>query len=251
MPIYSDDQVRSYLAGTLPDGEVAELEAQLETSPELERRLLAFEPFAAQARAAFAGIPADERLVGLVPGPSTPARWNVGIALAACLAGIVGFGLGIFSKPTPELGWRERIAIYQSLYVPATVAPLDPMEEELDRQFVNGSKALEREIRPQELQGLAQLRLVRAQILETNGLPIMQIVFSSTSGEPLAFCIVNLGDDVQPAGLEFEQRAGVPTAHWVEGEYGYMLVGRVNSDVMNATAQELRARFQALSSKGA
>lgn len=240
---YSDDHLQQYLAGALPDAEAAELEARVATYPGLQDRLIALEPFAAMAREAFGGIPSEDRLAGLLPPARPPKRWPAGVALAAGLAGLVGFGLGTFSNPEEDLSWRERIAIYQALYVPATIAALDPVEEELSLQFANSSQVLGREVAPQNVQGLENFSLKRAQILEADSLPIMQIVLANVDGEPLAFCIVHLGDDAQPSGIEFEHLAGVPTAHWVEDQYGYMLVGRVDADVMTAAAQELRAKF--------
>ncbi len=245
MQDYSDDQLRDYLAGNLSELEVKQLEAHLAMSPTLEARLLVLEPFADMAIDAFEGTPLEDRLSGLLPNPAParPSRLPLALVLAASFAGIAGFGLGNFTAPDAEMNWREQIAIYQALYVPETIASLDPSKTDLDRQFAKGSEILGSEVFPAELKGINGLGLRRAQILSSDDKAILQIVFATAEGEPLAFCIVSLGSDAEPTEPKFERLAGVPTAHWVDGDYGYMLVGRLEPDALQTAAQELRARF--------
>jgi len=242
---FSDDTLRAYLAANLPDPESAAIELQLAHSPELEKRLMALEPFAEEARLAFERVPTEDRLRKLVPNApfQKASRWPLALTLAACLAGIVGFGLGNFTATEKPLEWREQIAVYQALYTPATIAALDPTATELDQQFSDGSAVIGRDVQPAMLEGLNGFDLKRAQILEADGQPIVQIVLAETDGEPLAFCIVHLGTGASPSNPEFERLAGLPTVHWVDGDYGYMLVGRVDADNMRSTANILHARF--------
>lgn len=245
MQDFSDDQLRDYLAGQLEASEADAIEAHLASSPALEERLLALEPFTDGVRSAFADVPDADRLSQLVPSgtPRRRARWGWGLALAASLAGVIGFGLGNMSGSEPTLDWRAQIAIYQSLYVPDTIAMLNPTDADLRRQFATGSKKLGIDIAPEALRGLDSLSLKRAQILDAEQRPIVQIVLAADDGEPLAFCIARLGEGTEPTDIIYEQMAGVPTAHWVDDGYGFMIVGRVDAEIMKVTSRALRARF--------
>lgn len=242
---YSDQQLKSYLDGSFSEEEALVLEDALSRSPELEHRLLALEPLSPLAYEVFATVPSDERLRGLLPSEATQKspRRVAQLSLVACLAGAIGFALAAFMAPSNDLGWREQIAAYQALYVPETIASIEPSEADLDLQFVRGSDVLGREVRPDMVLGLDGFELRRAQVLQSAQQKIVQIVFAGPEGEPFAFCIVALDGAAQSTDLEFEHLAGVPTAHWVEGDYGYMLVGRVAPQLMRNAAQTLRATF--------
>jgi len=242
---YSDQELKAYLDGSFSEDEAVLLEDALSRSPELEQRLLALEPLSPFAREAFAAVPPDTRLKGLLPSETTQKspRRAAQLSLVACLAGAIGFALAAFVAPSNDLGWREQIAVYQALYVPETIASIQPSDAELDLQFGRGTDVLGREVRPDMVRGLNGFELRRAQVLQSAQQKIVQIVFAGPEGEPFAFCIVALDGAAQGTDLEFEELAGVPTAHWVEGDYGYMLVGRVAPQLMRDTAQTLRATF--------
>lgn len=244
-PSYSDQQLEAYLDGSISEEDAAAIENAMSRSPELEHRLLALEPLSRIAREAFDEVPSDERLRGLLPPETTQEspRRVAQLSLVACLAGAIGFALAALMAPSNELGWREQIAVYQALYVPETIEAIEPSDAELNLQFVRGSDVLGKEVRPDMLAGLDGLDLRRAQVLQSEQKKIVQIVFAGPRGEPFAFCIVALNGEAQNTDMEFEQLAGVPTAHWVEGNYGYMLVGRVAPEVMRGAAQKLRTTF--------
>ena len=242
---YSDQQLKAYLDGSSSEEEVAAIVGAISRSPELEQRLLALEPLSPLAREAFAAVPADERLRGLLP-PETKQKSPRRVAqfsLVACLAGAIGFALAALMAPSTDLGWREQIAVYQALYVRDTIASIAPLDADLNLQFVRGSDVLGREVRPDMVRALDGLDLRRAQVLQSEQQKILQIVFAGPEGEPFAFCIVALDGRPQSSDLEFEELAGVPTAHWIEGDFGYMLVGRVAPQLMRDAAQTLRATF--------
>ena len=242
---YSDDDLKRYLAGQMPQAETEALDVQVANDPALEARLLSLEPFAALAKASFSEVPTADRLstVNAVLEPKPKRRWPLGVALAACLAGAIGLGIGTFNADDASLGWREQIAVYQALYVPATIAPIASTDTDLRAQFSAGSQALGLEVQPDMMLGLDNLNLKRAQILQADEKTILQIVLADANGEPLAFCIVHLGEGAVQSEPQVQSIAGLPTTHWVDGAYGYMLLGRVNADQMSNATEVLRARF--------
>lgn len=248
MQSYSDDHLRDYLGGRLSQSENQAIEADLELSPELEQRLLALEPFAADVRTAFEQVPDISRISELMPpAPSKQkVRPFLGLALAASLAGVLGFGLGNFTTDEPTLGWRDQIAVYQALYVPETIAALDPTDAELYRQFALGSQKLGVDLAPETFRDLDNLSLKRAQILKAEEHAMVQIVLAGSNGQPMAFCIVNVGSDAQNTQPVHESIAGIPTVHWVEDGYGFMLVGRFDDEVLDNTTKALQARTETL-----
>lgn len=230
---FSDEILQAYLDGTL-DGETCKaLEAAVEADPALEHRLITLDPFGPALKEIFEPLPGEDRL-----GPlADPPKIETGqaspkyrpLALVAALAGLAAFGLTFWLTRPDALNWREQVAIYQALYSPETISQLDTAPDVLDAQFARAEAKLGRSLQREKLAELPGLELKRAQILSLGGTPLVQIVFADPEGLPIAFCI--LQGDALPGekGVTRETLSGLATAHWGDGEYGYMLVGG-NSD---------------------
>jgi len=204
---------------------------------------------AAPVRSAFEGLPAaaqlDEARQHLAASQAVPRRGRPGLMVAALalVAGLViGLGGGRFTSPEPTIGWQEQVALYQALYTPETVAHLDADPALLEAQFDRASAALGRDLDPSDVGDLPGLELRRAQVLAVGDRALVQIVFASTTGDPIAFCII--ADEPGPTEApEFAQLAGLPTAFWAEGGYGFMVLGNLGSDDLNAVTERLTTRF--------
>ena len=146
-------------------------------------------------------------------------------AAGRTLAGLVP-GTGETPRATPDLIaadalWVERVADYQSLYVPETVGDAGGLEA--------GRRTLERIARETGLAtGIPDLSafgyaFARAQRLGYEGDPLVQLVYTAPGKLPLALC--HMPRDGADAPLVTAERSGLATASWAAAGQRFVLVG--------------------------
>lgn len=233
---WSDEQLRSYLDGTLGAEHIATLEADLMHDDALSSRLAALDPMASQIKSAFASVPVAERVAAWPSLPerrTPPARRFAAYAVAACLGAVATFG-AVEALDQPE-GWVEAVAAYQVLYAPETIAPLTADAAALDAQFQRASAALGVEIVATEIAAVAgDLELRRAQVLTLDGAPLVQIVFSGENGTPIALCLMR---GSQPGDWDFAEVAGLESASRDTGDLRMLVIGPATAPDVRRWAQ--------------
>ncbi|MEM7268774.1 MAG: hypothetical protein AAF401_05930 [Pseudomonadota bacterium] len=218
---YSDETLRRYLDGALPEAEAKAIEADMLADRALERRIMALDPMAEAVRETMQMLPDPARLAALEPAePARPfGRW-AGIAAACILGvGIGAFGMGLFGAQAND--WRMEVAHYQALdqvrAVMAAVGVDAPVEKLL------------------EVEGLT---LRRAQILGHEGAPLGQIVFADAKGQPVALCLVASKSE---EALAFGERLGLASAAWSGQGAGWLVIGPVPEAEMQGHGYRLQA----------
>ncbi|WP_171233289.1 hypothetical protein [Ruegeria sp. HKCCA4812] len=223
---FSDETLLAYLEGTLDEAQSRAIEAAVEDDVEVERRLMALDPFAPVVGQVFEKLPTAAPKVDL---PEPVARNTNGgflrlLAVAAGV-GVAAVALTFWATRPAELGWAQQAAIYQSLYVPETIVSLDSSEASLDKQFAMAEAALGRSLNREALDSLPGLELKRAQVLSFKGKPLVQVVFADEQGQPFAFCVIRQGPNAPKAEVKQAILSGLATATWAQDGYGYMLLG--------------------------
>lgn len=244
---FSDAQLRAYLVGELPQDHATALEQQIADDRDLEARLLAFDlEQAAPIRDAFMSAPSPARIADLAAAlpaaQSHKTSWaNVGtLGLAAStLIAVVLLGTLMMNRPSTADTWREQVAIYQALYVTDTLSHIAPDPAVLSVELERSSAALGRSLDLNGVRQLDGLNLLRAQVLGFNGTPLVQMAYLSETGVPIAFCAVHIGADAK-AGITSEELAGLPSVSWSDGEFSYMIVGKIAPDRLARMALELQ-----------
>ncbi|NOD93826.1 hypothetical protein GS636_13625 [Ruegeria sp. HKCCD4884] len=223
---FSDETLLAYLEGTLDEAQSRAIEAAVEEDAELERRLMALDPFVPVIQEVFETLPAEEPKIDL-PDPVEQATGGGVLRLFAVAAsvGVAAVALTFWATRPADLGWAQQAAIYQSLYVPETIASLDSSEASLNKQFEMAEAELGRSLNRETLESLPGLELKRAQVLSFKGKPLIQVVFADEQGQPFAFCIIRQGPDAPPAEIKQAVLSGLATATWAQDGYGYMLLG--------------------------
>lgn len=170
----------------------------------------------------------------------TVGAWPFGLAGVAAGA-VLALGVGWSIWHTPDPGWRDVVANYQSLYVTETLAPVDltPEAQQADLQRLSAGLGLDLTALP-EVSGLA---FKRAQQLGFNGQPLAQLTFLTADGGPVALCILRTGADTS-AGITAEVLSGLDTYSWTEDGYGVLLVGPKGADGLENAAEILRAALK-------
>lgn len=182
-------------------------------------------------------------------GNATRNRWYLPIAQAACvLLGVaVGYGLGIHKpeatvgatdKPTEiaqrdsaHIEWVNRVADYQTLYVPNTVSHITP-------DSPASRKKLDQIARSTGIQTLlpdlstAGYQFVRVQELGYNGKPLIQLVYAKQGHTPLALCFMPAqGEENQY--VRIGNRHGLGTASWIKDDQYYVIVAEEPAQTLN------------------
>ncbi|WP_050604279.1 hypothetical protein [Ruegeria sp. 6PALISEP08] len=241
---FSDETLSAYLEGSLDEAQSRAIEAAVEHDVELEHRLMALDPLAPVIQDVFETIPTEVPKFDL-PEPdvqhSSSGVLHV-VAVAASTA-IAAFAVTFWATRPAELGWAQQAAIYQSLYVPETIAPLDDSEASLDKQFEMAEAELGRSLNRETLEALPGLELKRAQVLSFKGKPLIQIVFADEQGRPFAFCVIRQGPDAPPAEIKQAVLSGLATATWAQDGYGYMLLGSSPQTDLNSELDVLTQTF--------
>ncbi|NVO57734.1 hypothetical protein HW561_18200 [Rhodobacteraceae bacterium B1Z28] len=223
---FSDETLLAYLEGSLDEAQSRAIEAAVEDDAQLERQLMALDPFAPVVQEVFERLPAESPQVNL-PDSVAPARSGGFLRLVAVAAttAIAAVALTFWATRPADLGWAQQAAIYQSLYVPDTIASLDSSPASLTAQFAQAEAELGQSLNRDVLEALPGLELKRAQILSFKGKPLVQIVFADDQGRPFAFCVIRQGPAAANKDVKQAVLSGLATATWAQDGYGYMLLG--------------------------
>lgn len=255
MSTYTDDMLRAYLRGELEPTLAGALEQDLADDAELQHRLAGLEDLAAPVRAAFQGIPAEERLAASVKRSRSTisgdwsGNWGRGAVGAICGL-IVGAILAVSAQhfretdPSVMTDWRDQVAAYQVLYVPDTLEVIDPAPSALASQFKRAETKLSLPLHLDVLAALPGMTLRRAQVLGFNGTPVVQIAFSGPDGVPFAFCVTRRDPNARSAP-QTGFRSGLASASWQSASHAFLIIGGQDADLLASLARQLQDHFPA------
>ena len=223
---FSDETLLAYLEGSLEEAEARAIEEAVAEDVELESRLMGLDPFASVVQRVFEKVPAKTPQPDLPQHqPARPAAGLLRLAGVAASVAVIAASATFWATRPAELGWAQQAAIYQSLYVPDTIASLDNSQPSLDAQFARAEEQLGRSLNRDVLETLPGLELKRAQVLSFKGKPLIQIVFADAQGQPLAFCVIRQGEAAPNKDVNQAVLSGLATATWAQDGFGYMLLG--------------------------
>lgn len=180
------------------------------------------------------------------PMPILPHIQPRGLRLQAMVAVVAislmvggGLGFGLSGGNAGLQGWKEYVAAYQALYINATLAPVDITDDLKRLELTRISAAIGKDIALENLNISAEMSYKRAQILGYEGRPLAQLSFLSSTGAPIALCIIRMGDGESEA--QFTKMEDMSTASWSEGEYEYLLIGGDDPQFIKRIAEQFIA----------
>ncbi len=267
----TDAQLVAYLDGELSAADLDGVAKALAHSPDararLERLRLGGRPFRtafgllAQAspdvelQAMFADLVASQAhsqpLAGgdtVVPFQRRNGRggapfWQTAAA-AAVLAFVFAGGLfagGFFTGARQQTqGWREEAAGYVALFSKDTLAGMPSGQDARQRNLQLVAAKLGLDLSPEKIAS-PELSFQGTQLLQFEGKPLVQISYLYGGDEPVALCIIPSSKPAQAAAEE--KRHGLNIVHWIEGGYGFMVVGNVPKPALRQISETFRARF--------
>ena len=247
---YSDKTLMAFINGELGVSEAHAIEAEMRANPDLERRIMALDRFGGTIRDNMLDLPNRERLDNIsdtLDLSGKPSRsWPFGQVAAIAAALMIGVfaGYSFLPQNTDQSNdWRVEVARYQALYVPETVANLNADPNMLQAQFKRASQAVDLDLFPEDLNDLGKLSLGRAQILGYQNQPLVQIVFKTPQGTPIAFCIMKKEDKASKKGIEELRLAGLSSGSWETSSHRMIVIGGQDRQLISDLSMELQSRF--------
>jgi anti-sigma factor RsiW len=292
MPKHSDEALVAYLDGELDSTERRHVEAWLEADPAVRDRLAALAQSADLVRGAYADIvnePVPERLIAAASGASgttqaapqeaeilvlkretrTAAalpyrRWQVGLAAAAGLFGIVFggagtyFGMGLFNPANPAAEarlaavaanniWLDNVAADYKLTVNAGDNMLIdvPASNDTSEALQKISQSLPQQVRLPDLKPWG-LSFRGARLVVVNGRPAAQLVYV-TDNKAIGPLTLVIGASKQPdIQRTFERRQDVNLLYWRHQGRAYALVGQTDIGWLWGIANDVAWQLDAI-----
>jgi anti-sigma factor RsiW len=170
-------------------------------------------------------------------------RWFAGVSAVAAsfVAGVTAAKLLperiLSTGQMPGNDWREAVAQYHALYGKATIERLNPTSDEKANELVLVSQALGYPLQNVAL-AASGYTYKRAQLLEFDGAPLVQIVFEAPGQVPVAFCLKRQRSQ-KPASLTVENRLGMALASWSRNGIDQLVVARLSAETIQSLATKL------------
>lgn len=237
--VFSDQDLSAFLDGEADEAVSQAITEATATDAAVQARLDELRAgeaaFAAAMQSALSAAPEMPDLPVVTPKPAN-FPWRAGLSGVA-IGAIAAIGLTWSNWQQPEMGWKDVVANYQSLYVTETLAQVDqPMvEQQADLRRLSETLGIDLTALPQ-VEGLS---FKRAQQLGFNGRPLAQLTFLTADGGPVALCIL------QTNGESSDQIAasvlrGMDTYNWTDNGYGVLLIGPKGDTSLENAAESFR-----------
>jgi anti-sigma factor RsiW len=143
------------------------------------------------------------------------------------------------SKTGLSSNWRDAVAQYHALYGTATTAGLNPQTDEISQQLALVSRALGVSLAGVD-STVPGLSFKRAQVLDFEGAPLIQIVFETADKVPVAFCLKRSRDAARPAS--FDPQHGLALASWIRNGIDELVVARLPQEQILDLARQFERR---------
>ena len=175
-------------------------------------------------------------------GSSAPSRRLAlaGLAAAACFGTGIVLGRSLITPRDALTDWREAVAQYHTFYGKQTIAPLNPTPADKARELATVSVALGQSLFNLD-KATTDLVFKRAQVLEFAGAPLIQIVFETSDGIAIAFCLKKSRLASTPVDTDIYQ--GMALAAWTRNGFDELVVGRLPKERIAALAAALSVRI--------
>lgn len=221
---FSDEELVAYLDGETEFTPHEDIKQALPRDPALQARVDALYLDLGALREEFSALEPERPILALpVAQPARSGLWAS--ACAACFAAALGLGYLLGSAQQPALsGWADYVAAYQALYSNSTLAHVHATTAMQQAQLDRVAASVGKSISLDNLSVFPDVGFRRAQVLSFQGKPLVQLAFLTSTGDPVALCIIRAKTkpDTPPS---FNQLEGLSAGRWAQNGYEYILIG--------------------------
>lgn len=235
---FSDEELVAYLDGESEHTNMDEITSALKSDVKLNNRIDGLRLDTKELANSFDALEIGKMPDFLSEAPKS-ANDNTSIrnAIAASIVALViGYGVG-FTTSQNQPDWRDYVASYQALYTNDTLKNVALSNEDQKAELKLAAASIGKNITIEKLKNSTELEYKRAQVLGYEGMPLIQIAFLDTKGEPIALCIIRSGDQ-DKLGVEMEAMEGMSSARWSKEGYEYLLIGGKDDALIYKIASE-------------
>lgn len=236
---FSDEELVAYLDGEGDFAPMDEIALALKTDVALAKRLEALRIDTSAIADSFAGladVSADTLVLPEKPVKNAPYHQFAAVAVVMIM---LGFGIGYSTFGVNRADWKDYVAAYQALYTTSTMA-LAERDEALEQTELNKvAAAIGKEINIKDLKVAPEIDYRRAQILGYQGKALAQIAFLSSTGQPIALCIIR-SDKTARTEIRSADMEDMSAAYWTENGYDYLLIGGTDQPLINRLASAFK-----------
>lgn len=238
---FSDEELVAYLDGETTHTPAEDIAVALRTDAVLAKRLAALRiDTHAIAQSFEATLNTGHKAPFILETP-VQRNWIRHAAAAAIVGIVVGFGAGQFSADMGDRNWKQYVAAYQFLYTTNTLSNVQTSPAFQRAELNQIGAAIGKEFSIATLTSMPDVTYKRAQVLGYNGQPLVQLTFLSSTGEPIALCIIR-SDDKSEASIVHSEMEGMQSANWQTNGYDYLLIGGQDKGLIARMANSFAAK---------
>jgi anti-sigma factor RsiW len=232
---FSDEELVAYLDGEADFAPSDAIEAARTEDPALQARLDALALDHAALKTAFADLAPDQVIVPMattLPGRRWSWPWAGLCAASVAAALVLGIAIGS-SRNAPLQGWAEYVAAYQALYSTSTLSHIQSGPEAQQAELDRVGAAIGKSLTLSDLGLFPDVQYTRAQVLSFEGRPLIQLAFLTSTGDPVALCIIRSDKRGQGGAPELARMEGLSAARWAQSGYDYILIGGQDAELIS------------------
>ena len=250
----SDEVLHAYVDGVLSSDERGAVEAHLAQHPVAAARARAWQSQNEALHRLFDPVLEERHSLTLPQGPARSASnassfWRTVGGIAAAL--VAGVGIGFFAHDywspngaaTPRASIARQALLAHAAYVPEVRHPVEVTAKEEQHLVAWLSKRLDAPLKaPSLLQSGYQLlggRLLPASAgaaAADKSPPVAMLMYENAQGKRLSLVVRREAPNTDTA-FRFAQEGRNAVFYWVEGPFGYALVGDIGKDELATVAR--------------
>jgi anti-sigma factor RsiW len=236
-PPISEEDLHAYVDGALPTERRALVEAYLATTPAAARDVADWQRQRDSLSEIFSTV-GTRPIERLASPPGIRPLWAGGAAAAMFALGLAG---GMFlapPAPAPTTGGTTALADWAQtnflVYASDVKHPVEVGKDEKAHLLQWLSKRFGGEIRAPDLSADG-FDLIGGRLVTYDGHPAALLMYENGGGERLTLALGRNAGNSETGFLQTEHE-GVRTFHWIDGEVGYGVSGRMDGTRLKAIA---------------
>lgn len=238
---FSDEELVAYLDGETAHTPADDIAIALRTDAVLAKRLAALRIDTHAIAESFQATLNTEHKAPFIMEAPVQRNWMRHAAAAAIIGIVVGFGVGQFSADMGDRDWKQYVAAYQFLYTTNTLSNVQTSPPFQRAELSQIGAAIGKQFSMAALTSMPDVAYKRAQVLGYRGQPLVQLTFLSSTGEPIALCIIRSGENGDAAIVQSEME-GMQSANWQANGYDYLLIGGQDKGLIGRMANSFAAK---------
>ncbi len=239
-----DLTLMAYADGELLPDQAAHVEAMIAAQPALRQIVNEHRETTALLRQACSEqFYAQGGLTFLRPRPAPRRRTFAGWAVAATVAGILGFGAGHLWPFGNEASARDRlvseIAEYHDVFSRETAHLVEIPASRADELKDWLSERIGRNIGIADLTGMG-LHFAGGRMLVVDGRPVAELMYTRDGGRPIALCITEAQRPIpsDSGTVRIDRKGDLSLASWYQGQHAFVVVGNADETLLRDIARQ-------------